>query len=55
VQGIVARYPSFAPAWRELVAFLADDDARLHAIRGPGQSAMTGKCRAGDAARDRWT
>jgi tetratricopeptide (TPR) repeat protein len=32
VQGIVARYPSFAPAWWELVALLADDDARLHAI-----------------------
>jgi hypothetical protein len=32
LQGIVARYPLFAPAWCELVALLADDDAQLHAI-----------------------
>jgi hypothetical protein len=32
LEGIVARYPSFAPAWSDLAALAASDDARLQAI-----------------------
>jgi tetratricopeptide (TPR) repeat protein len=32
LQGITSKYPSFAPAWKELEAMLEDDADRLHAI-----------------------
>ncbi len=33
LEGIVARYPSFAPAWSDLAALATTDDARMHAIQ----------------------
>ncbi len=32
LQGIAARFPAFAPAWKELATLLEDPDDRLHAI-----------------------
>jgi hypothetical protein len=32
LEGIVAKWPTFAPAWWQLVMILEDDDARFHAI-----------------------
>jgi hypothetical protein len=32
LNGIVTRYPSYAPAWKELAGLLTDQEARLHAI-----------------------